>query len=415
MAQVFKVVFTGTLDPAVDPENAVRDFATVFKVSEPQARELIAAGQARALKTDVDADNARRYQEVLAEIGLASRIEPMEADAAVADVGGQVAAAERAAVDAAGDGAAGPSGSPGTHPQGPLSLAKQTRDRVSAAGVAGGDGGQRRFAPVRRPASHGWYWITQAWQQFKVQPRGWLAAVALVYLVTFALSLVPVIGSLATMILGPIFAGGLMLGAQSQERQGRLRLTAGFDGFSPHGGQLALVGLLYLLGLFVAVMVAALISMATGVLTVSSMEALSSSDPAVVAAALGPALGLFLLVVMLTLVPLLMLYWFAPALVALEGMTAIEAMRMSFNGCWKNLIPFVVYGLALVFILVGASLVLGMLGALLAAVSESLMVVLMLLMIPLMLVFAALVVLSIYSAYRDIFHGATPPQGTHVF
>jgi hypothetical protein len=411
MAQAYKVIFTGTLDPNVNPEDAVRDFAAVFKVGEQQARELITAGQPRVLKTDVDADNAQRYQAVLEEIGLRSRLKSMDELDAGAKHGAQPDASlpESAVADWSGSdaGAAGSQRAP--------SLAKPAPEPTTTSGAFDKLGGQQPFGPMRHRARHGWYWITQAWRQFKAQPRVWLAAVALVYLVTFALSLVPVLGSLATMILGPVFAGGLMLGAQSQERGGPLRVMAGFDGFSTHGGQLALVGLLYLLGLFAAFIVAGLIAMATGVVTAGSMDALNSSDPNVVAAALGPGLGLFLLVIMLTMVPLLMLYWFAPALVALEGMTAIEAMRMSFRGCWKNVVPFTVYGLALFFILLGASLILGVLSALLAAISETLMVVLMLLIIPLMLVFAVLVVLSTYSAYRDVFHTATQSQGAHVF
>ncbi|MCF7978890.1 MAG: hypothetical protein K9L82_12910 [Chromatiaceae bacterium] len=415
MAQAFKVVFTGTLDPTVNPEDVVRDFAAVFKVGEQQARELITAGQARVLKTDVDADNARRYQAVLEEIGMASRVEAMTMHAAGAEDVAQADAApsEPPAADWSDSGAMTDAGAAGS--QSAPSLAKQAAERTPAKEALDALGGQQPFGPIRHRASHGWYWITQAWQQFKAQPRLWLAAVALVYLVTFALSLVPVLGSLATMILGPVFAGGLMLGAQSQERGGTLRVMAGFDGFSTHGGQLALVGLLYLVGLFVVFIVAGLIAMATGVVTAGSMDALSSSDPDIVAAALGPGLGLFLLVVMLTMVPLLMLYWFAPVLVALEGMTAIEAMRMSFRGCWKNIVPFTVYGLALFFILLAASLILGVVSALLAAISETLMVVLMLLVMPLMLVFAVLVLLSIYSAYRDVFHTTTQSQGAHVF
>lgn len=408
MAQAFQVVFTGKLNPAANVEDAIRDFAAVFKVDEAQARALITGGQARVLKTDVDTLNAHRYQDVLDEIGLASSIEPMDAEVGVAEDAAQgkpvVSEAAVASRDGLGASASG-SGASGT----------DTFASMAAPDTADAEPSQSTLDPIGRPASHGWLWITQAWQQFKAQPRGWLAAVALVYLVTFALSLVPIIGSLATMILGPVFAGGLMLGAQSQARQGRLRVVAGFDGFSTQGGQLALVGLLYLLGLFLVFIVAGLLLMATGILTAGSMEALSSNDPELVAAVLGPGLGLVLLVLMLAMVPLLMLYWFAPALVALEGMSATRAMRMSFLGCWKNMIPFLVYGLLLFFILLGASLLLGIISALLAAVSEALMVILMLLMVPLMLLFAALIVLSTYSAYRDIFHAATQSQGAHVF
>ncbi len=396
MAQVFKVVFTGALAPAANAEDAAREFASVFKVSEEKARALVGAGESRVLKSPVDAANAQRYLEVLEEIGLMARIEPIDSDES------PPAVAPSAVV---GDGAAARGAE--------AAVEAQTAAPIADAGL-GPSLSEQRVGPLGRSASHGWRWIKLAWQQFKAQPRRWLAAVALVYLVTFVLSLVPVFGSLATMILGPVFAGGLMLGAQSQERHGRLRVMAGFDAFSGHGGQLALVGLFYLVGLFLVFMVTGLILMGTGVLTAGSLDALSSNDPEIVAGALGPGITLALLVLLLAMVPLLMLYWFAPVLVALEGMSAIEAMRMSFRACWRNMVPFLVYGLALFFILTGASLILGLISALLALVSETLMVALMLLMIPLMLVFAALVVLSIYSAYRDVFHAPTRSPGSLV-
>ncbi len=372
MARVFQIVFTGTLNPSTHTEEAVRDFAAVFKVTEDKARSLIGAGEARVLKTDVDEANAQRYLEVLEEIGLAARIEPLDAPSA-----GQ------------------------TPPAAMMS---------DAAPEAVQAGARATLGPVGRPASHGWGWIQQAWAQFKQQPRAWLAALALVYLMTVALSLVPVIGSLASMILGPVFAGGLMLGARSQQRTGTLRVATAFDGFSQQGAQLATVGVLYVVGLMAVSLVAGLISVATGALTAASMEALSSNDPALIAAVVGPGLGLFLLLVMLCLVPLLMLYWFAPALVVLDGMTAVAAMRLSFRACWKNLAAFAVYGLALLLILAGASLIFVLIAALLGSLSETLMVAAMFLMIPLMLLFAALVALSIFTAYLDVFdRDATGP------
>lgn len=387
MAQVFKVVFTGRLSPGASIDDAVRDFASVFKVEENKARSLIDAGEARVLKADVDEVNAQRYLEVLSEIGLEARIEPV--DGVSAEVGDEaIASAPEAA----------------TIPAEPDTVGSSTA-QVQAATTG-------LVEPRSQRATRGWDWIKLAWAQFKQQPRAWLAAVALVYLVTFVLSLVPVVGSLATMILGPIFAGGLMLGARAQQHGGTLRVGIAFDGFSAQGAQLALVGVLYLLGLIVVFVAAGLLGMAFGGVSQSSLEALSSNDPELVAAAMGPGLLVFFLLAMLLLVPLLMLYWFAPALVALDRMSAIEAMRMSFLGCLKNIVPFAVYGLALFLILVGFSLVFGLLTALLAAVAESLALVAVLLVIPLMLMFAVVVVLSIYAAYGDIFHSDTPAQGT---
>lgn len=415
MPQAYKVVFTGALRPGVRVEDAMREFASVFKVDESQASGLIRAGQERVLKSDVDDVNAQRYLDVLGDIGLEARIEPMD--------GSPAPSSERAPPTATG--AAPPAGDdaplsrplPGASVR-PASAPPPVPDRSQPASNAMREpppqtSGMPR--PRGRPASHGWAWIKEAWTLFKQQPRGWLMALALVYLVTFVISLVPVIGSLATMILGPIFAGGLMIGAQAQQRTGVVEASTGFRGFSTRGGQLALVGVLYLLGLLLSVVAAGLVVTLAGGVTLSSLEALSSSDPEVVAAALGPGVALFALMVMLFVIPLLMAYWFAPALVALDEMTAIQAMAASFQGCLKNILPYLVYGLMLFLILLGFSLLLGVVTGLLAAINDVFAILMVFLMIPLMLVFAAVVVLSIFTAYREVFHSDQPPSGSVLF
>ncbi|NBC49695.1 MAG: hypothetical protein GVY22_17305 [Gammaproteobacteria bacterium] len=385
MSHSFKVVFTGRLSAAAQIDDAVRDFASVFKVDEAKARSLIGAGQERVLKADVDEQVARRYLDVLGEIGLEARIEQMEGSSPEGSTPSE----------AGGDGDVQPvlAGTAST----PSSVPPPPPDPAATSGLS------LTMGPVARPASHGWDWIKQAWSQFKQQPRGWLLAVALVYLVTLALSMVPVVGSLATMILGPVFAGGLMLGAQTQQRGGTLRVSAGFDGFSRHGGQLALVGVLYFVGLILVFIIAGVLGFTLGGLSAGSLETLNTGDPEAMAA-MGPGLALLILFATLLFVPLLMAYWFAPALVALDGMPALDAMRMSFRGCWKNIVPFIVYGLMLFFILVGFSVLFGLLTAVLSGLGETLALVAMLLLVPLMLVFAVVVVLSIYSGYRDVFH-----------
>ncbi|MDR3222026.1 MAG: hypothetical protein LBU46_08510, partial [Candidatus Accumulibacter sp.] len=89
------------------------------------------------------------------------------------------------------------------------------------------------------------------------------------------------------------------------------------------------------------------------------------------------------LVVALPAVPLFMSAWFAPALVALYDLAAFEAMKLSFRGCMRNLLPFLIYGLAFIVLAVLASLPL-LLG--------------WLLLMPSM-------VCSVYASYRDIFTG----------
>ena len=85
---------------------------------------------------------------------------------------------------------------------------------------------------------------------------------------------------------------------------------------------------------------------------------------------------------LLLLVPLTMALWFAPALVMLSDMAALDAMKASFAGCLRNWLPFLVYSLVLCVLLVLVPLTLGL--ALLA--------------------FIPVMTASIYLSYRDIFH-----------
>jgi uncharacterized membrane protein len=78
----------------------------------------------------------------------------------------------------------------------------------------------------------------------------------------------------------------------------------------------------------------------------------------------------------------MMAYWFAPALIAMEGMSALSAMKLSFLGCLRNILPFLLYGvLALVMFFIGA-----------IPVGLGLLVVM-----PVMTA-------SMYTAFRDIYY-----------
>jgi uncharacterized membrane protein len=94
-----------------------------------------------------------------------------------------------------------------------------------------------------------------------------------------------------------------------------------------------------------------------------------------------------LLVMLLLLVPLFAAYWFAPALVVMHDMQPLAAMRESFFACFRNFVPFLVYGIVL-FIL-----------AILAAIPFGLGY----------LVLIPVVMASIYVGYRQIFTEETAP------
>ena len=79
--------------------------------------------------------------------------------------------------------------------------------------------------------------------------------------------------------------------------------------------------------------------------------------------------------------PLLMALWFAPALVVFHDVQPMAAMKASFFACLKNIVPFLVYGLIGLLLLIVALIPFG-LG---------------------LLVFGPVLWATTYTGYRDIF------------
>jgi uncharacterized membrane protein len=372
MDSLYQVVFTGRLKPGVDAAQASQDFAAVFKVPDEKARALIGGGAERVLKKDVTADSAERYREVLDEIGLLVRVESAAGSPGPKDTG---AAGAAPGVPSGERGTAVPSG-PDMDPYVPPTAAPTMPSARGPADVP-------MTGPHPRPAGHGWQWIVGGFELFKGAPAAWIGAVVVLMLLNVLMSLVPMLGGILSTLVGPVFLGGLMLGAHAQAGGGRLRVEDLFAGFSAEPRELFAVGGLYLLGVFAIVLVVVLLVgvLGAGLLGLDPAE-LEQQDPVLMAATVGPIALLALLFVMLLFVPLLMAYWFAPVLVVLQKMKALEAMKLSFAACWRNIVPFLVYGLTATLLLIVALIPFG-LG---------------------LLIVSPMLVASIYAAYRDVFY-----------
>jgi uncharacterized membrane protein len=247
--------------------------------------------------------------------------------------------------------------------------------------------GDRLIADGRRvPGGNGTLWIARAWDLFKEAPGMWILLTIIYFVLAIIVHIIPA-GSFLFYLLSPILLAGLMIGCESLANDDELELPHLFAGFSRSPGSLLLVGLLYLVGtaavfIFVALVFVLLAGGSTlGLL----MKAGDIADLPDLLATGGLVLSFLLatLLFLALLVPLLMAYWFAPALVVFHRLEPLEAMKMSFIGCMKNWIPFLLWGL---------------LGLVLAIIAT----------IPAMLgwlVVWPIFVASIYTSYRDIFVG----------
>ena len=77
MENRFKVIYTGELQPYVSAQEAIRNVASMFKMSEDRVRALVLSGRAQEIKVNLDAVTAERYVSALSKAGLSVRVEPM--------------------------------------------------------------------------------------------------------------------------------------------------------------------------------------------------------------------------------------------------------------------------------------------------------------------------------------------------
>lgn len=222
-------------------------------------------------------------------------------------------------------------------------------------------------------------WLRQGWAIFIANPGVWLGMTLVFLVLLLAPSIVPLVGQLATWLLAPILAAGMLAACRRSAEGEEPAIPDLFTGFQRNTNGLVVVGALNVAGMLAILLFLALLgggSLAGGLVFGSAAPSLG----------IGVALGGLMLVGLLAVIlstPLLMALWFAPALVLFHAMPPVEALKASFNACLKNWLSFAVFGLLLSILVFFAVLPLG-LG--------------FLVLIPVM--FGAL-----YASYRDIFVG----------
>jgi hypothetical protein len=252
------------------------------------------------------------------------------------------------------------------------------------------------------PARRGWDWWRRGFAIFRAAPWMWALIVLVlagVFLLVAALAgalsvamrspaavfLLVLLAVIVMNIVYPIISGGLMLAARAADEGDKPTVAHVFAGLSQAGGTLAAVGVLLLVGYIVIFAIQFMLfgmgfskSMAGNPATMVQQSALAS------------------LVSLALSVPLAMAFWFASSLVVFNGLSAIEAIRASFLGCLKNVVPFLIYGLVGLALGIVLALVLGALIFATRGLAAILMFVLAFAILPIILG-------TIYAGYSDIY------------
>ena len=234
-------------------------------------------------------------------------------------------------------------------------------------------------------------WWSEGWALFMRSALLWVA-LGVILIVGFALvGMVPLLGSLATALLTPVFFASWMVAARKVEGGGTLEVG---DLFSCFQGE-RLTPLIVLGALFAAATLLALLL--AGMLGAGAMFGLFGSMSGTMSggmhqgaggmmAAMGAGFMALLVFLLFGLVATAAL-WFAPALVVFRNMPPIDAVKTSLRAVFKNVMPFLIYGVIQLVLAVVASIPFG-LG--------------WLVLLPVML-------LTAYVSYRDVFGEPAAP------
>jgi hypothetical protein len=228
-------------------------------------------------------------------------------------------------------------------------------------------------------AGRGWAWIAEGWNLFKKQPGLWIGITLLLFVIFFAAALIPFIGGVLTVLFWPVFMAGIAIGCRALDEGGELELGHLFAGFRENLGTLVGVGALSFAATFVIMLVV------FAIMGVGMFSMMGGGDPQALMA-MGLTMVLAMLIFAALLLPVIMAIWFAPPLVVFNQRGAWEAIKMSFTGCLKNIIPFLLYGAVL--------LVFGLLATVPLALGW--------------LILWPVAVASVYTAYRDIYFKPRP-------
>jgi uncharacterized membrane protein len=235
------------------------------------------------------------------------------------------------------------------------------------------------FIPEGRgvPAGRGWGWIADAWSFMGEQRWTFVGVFLLMMVVYIGANFVPLLGPFAVSLLGPVLLGGFVLGCDAVRQGQRFEVGHLFAGFQRHAGKLVALGALSLaFGILSAVIMILIVG--TSILPFYTG---AQPDPEQLASILLPML-LGVLVIMALSLPVSMAFLFAIPLIVLRDSDVVPALKTSFFACLKNILPFLVWSLAMfgLYLLSIFTLFLGLL-----------------LLFPVAMV-------SLYMAYRDIFH-----------
>ena len=206
------------------------------------------------------------------------------------------------------------------------------------------------------PPKEGYTWIRQGIWLFKQNPLGFLMLVFLYIFVAQLAVIIPVVGVFAVLLLTPTLAVGFMTACRQAIQKERISPMMYLIALK--SGALVRRRVLQL-GLVYAALILILSFVLSLLVDFELLIPLMTSDKPITPEALRQ-IYLVLFFGAILYIPVAMLMWFSPVLIAWEDMSVAQALFSSFLASWTNKAAFFAYLTIWSVILIAIPLTLGM-------------------------------------------------------
>jgi len=185
------------------------------------------------------------------------------------------------------------------------------------------------------PASRGATWLVESFSLFRRAPAVWIGLCAGWIVITLGLMIVPIVGVVASNFLQPVFFASFAVAAYKQRAGERISMNDLFSGFRHHVRELVNLGALLLLAQLAILVIMAMLGLPTAgdhELTIQEYVELLRGKEWVI------AVGFLLTAIVKGAL------WFAPPLIAFQGMSTMQSVRWSVYASISNIGAMLVYG-----------------------------------------------------------------------
>jgi len=244
------------------------------------------------------------------------------------------------------------------------------------------------------PARTGIQWVKLGVKTFFKQPLA-LTGLFFMYMAgVLVISQIPVLGPMLGAMLVPAATLGLMA-ATAEAAGGRFPmptvLVSAFRAGRQRARAMLVLGAIYTLGSLLASVLGSMLAGETAATAVSEAQV--------------PQVDARTLAVLLLHMPLVVLFWHAPALVHWHGVAPAKSLFFSTVACFRNFGAFVVYGLAWLAVFLAVGFIVSTVGMMLGGIAVARSI-----MMPTVLILVAMFSTSLYFTFRDSFRADDDAQ-----